>query len=467
MTACAVGENARTTDGDTEETIGGSTTSPIGPSTLEGAGTDDGPTGGIGTGLENADDMEGMGPAECGNGTVEINELCDDDNDVDADGCNSDCVPSGYVIWEETVGSAVMAVDEGQAIVADDEGNFFVAGYTATMPGTTDGWLRKLSPKGGAYWTVALQGAAAGNDAFTALALAEMQGVYVGGYTTVADMTYDGWVRKIDRFGAELWTNAFDAPDATSTVVNRVTTDADGSLLVVGYHDTMAAGNNILVRKYSPDGMVVWTRTHDGPAMGNDHGYGVAATEDGRIYVSGSETVAGESYNMWLGRYDVDGNLIWERSYNGPSGLEDYLIDVDVDPDGNAYVCGYAADVDFPWHIFVRRYDPDGEIVWTDEYSGAATLGAHCGALARDSTGDLVITGGEMRDVLGMQIRDVLVRKYSADGDVKWTTRIPGGALGPDYGRDVFVGDDQTIYATGSIDTGVDARDIWMARLTP
>ena len=420
----------------------------------------------MGTGLENADDMEGMGPAECGNGTVDLNELCDDDNEVDADGCNSDCVPSGYVMWEETVGSAVMAVDEGQGIVADDEGNFFVAGYTATMPGTIDGWLRRLSPKGGAYWTVALQGAAAGNDAFNAIALAEMQGVYVAGYTTVADMTYDGWVRKIDRFGAELWTNAFDAPGATSTVINRVATDADGSLLAVGYHDTMAAGNDIFVRKYSPDGMVVWTRSHDGPAMGNDHGYGVAATEDGRIYVSGSETVAGESYNMWLGRYDVDGNLIWERSYNGPRarglsarrgrGSRGQRVRVRLLGGRRLSVARVRAP------LRSRRRDRvDRRVPGHDE------LGAHCSALARDSRGDLVITGGEMRGMMEMPIRDVLVRKYSADGDVKWTTKIPGGALGPDYGRDVFVGDDQIIYATGSIDTGVDARDIWMARLTP
>ncbi len=451
-------------EGADEGTGSSSTTSPIGDDSAdagpEGSGSEAGPSS-----LTVADDDEGNGPADCGNGMMDLYELCDDGNEVEADGCNTDCVPSGHVVWQETVGSGAMQIDEGLGIVADGDGNFFVGGYTGSAAGTVDGWLRRLSPKGGAYWTVTLQGAAAANDSFNSVALGEEDGVYVAGYTGVADMTNDGWVRKIDRFGAELWTNAFDAPGATSTVINRAATDGDGSLIVVGYHDTMAQGNDLFVRKYSTDGMVVWTRSYDGPAMGNDIGYGVAIADDGYIYVTGSESTAGEALNMWLGRYDTDGNLIWSRSYNGAAGLDDYLLDVDVDGEANAYVCGYSASVDYPWHVFVRRYDSDGELQWTDEYPGATTLGAHCSAIAYDINGDVVITGGEMRDDLGMQVRDVLVRKYSAAGDVKWTTKIPGGALGPDYGKDVYVGPDATIYATGSIDTGADVRDIWMARL--
>jgi len=469
LLACAVGEGGRVDDeGTGDETIGGTSTGgpgtgiTVGNTTVGTEGTEGGPTS-----LTNADDDEGMGPAECGNGMLDPNEMCDDDNEVDADGCNNDCLPSGMVIWQETVGSAAAQVDEGFGVVADVDGNFFIAGYTGIAAGTTDGWLRRFSPEGGAYWTVTLMGAAGLNDAFQGIALTDGDGVFIGGYTTNADMTYDAWVRSVDRFGGEQWTNTFDAPGATATVITRVATDPDGSLLVVGYHDTMANGQNILVRKYSVDGVPIWTRSYDGPAMGNDYGYGVQATDDGQIYVTGTESVAGEGSNMWLGNYDVDGNLIWSRSYNGTASLDDYLQDVAVDPEGSAYVCGYSAAVDYPWHVFVRRYDADGQIVWTDEYPGAMVLGAHCNGIARDPTGDIVIAGGEMRDQDGTPVRDALVRKYSADGEPKWTTRVPGGAAGPDYGREVFVDAERLIYATGAIDTGADVRDIWMARLTP
>jgi cysteine-rich repeat protein len=41
------------------------------------------------------EDSDGVGDAcECGNGTVDFGELCDDGNDVNSDGCDSNCTPS-------------------------------------------------------------------------------------------------------------------------------------------------------------------------------------------------------------------------------------------------------------------------------------------------------------------------------------------------------------------------------------
>lgn len=40
----------------------------------------------------------GCEPCFCGNGTVENDEQCDDGNDVDSDGCNNNCEPSGFEV---------------------------------------------------------------------------------------------------------------------------------------------------------------------------------------------------------------------------------------------------------------------------------------------------------------------------------------------------------------------------------
>jgi hypothetical protein len=276
-------------------------------------------------------------------------------------------------------------------------------------------------------------------------------------------MTNNGVLRKVDTFGADLWISSFDAPSAMSTVVQRVTVDASGSVIVVGYADSMASGLEVMLRKYTPDGMAVWTRSYGGAAGGNDIAMGVAATDAGSLYVVGYETVAAEGTNMWLGKYDTDGNLLWARSYNGVASLDDYLDGVVTDEDDSAYVCGYESSVNYPWHSFVRKYDRDGNIVWTDEFLGETSEGAHCFGIARAPNTDLVITGG----VMNAMIRDVLVRRYTADGDVRWSEHIPGGAMGPDYGRSVMVDGAGTIYVAGSVDTGVDVRDIWVARLSP
>lgn len=464
MLACAGGESnrAETTEDETESSVGSSggatTVDPTSIGTTFGESGSDGPSS-----LTNADDDDGGGPVECGNGMVELGEDCDDGNTDDADGCNADCTPSGTVLWEQTIGSGMAAVDQGLGIVADGEGNFTVVGEAAAAGGN-DGWIRRYSPMGGAFWTLAHTGPGGGNDSLLGVALADDGSVYVAGTESAGDMTANGLLRKIDTFGADFWVSSFDAPASDgSTSVQAITIDPTGAVVVAGYHGTMAAGLEVMLRKYTPDGTAVWTRSHGGAAAGNDVGYGVAATAGGDLYVVGNESVAAEGTNMWLGKYDTDGNLLWSRSANGTASLDDHLIAVAVDDDDNAYVCGYESSVNYPWQVFVRRYAPDGVIVWTDQYLGATMEGAHCSGLARAPNGDLVLVGGEM----AAKVRSALVRRYSADGDVKWTRTYPGGAAGPDYGRAVNVGDDGTIYVTGSLDVGTDARDIWVARLSP
>lgn len=411
-----------------------------------------------------ADDDDGVGPGVCGNGVMESAEECDDGNVNDGDGCDADCRPSGSVIWQDFIGSAVQAVDEGFGITVQTDGNYIAVGYLGLADGTTDGWIRRLSPMNGAYWTTTHNGPGLGNDHFFDVAQADSEAAVVVGYQSGADMTPEGWVQKIDGFGAELWSSAFDAPGAVATtVVTSVDVDGDGSVVVVGYYDTTAGGNDMLLRKYTSEGSVVWTRSYAGAAGGNDAAQAVAVATNGDVYVAGYETAVAEGANIWLGKYDTDGNQLWARSYNGTASVDDYLSSVEVDGSGNAFVCGYEGNVTYPWHVFVRRYDPAGTIVWTDKYLGASGEGAHCFGIARAPSGDVVITGGEMRGT----VRDALIRRYGPDGDVRWTMTMPGGAMGPDYGRGVDLGLEGQIYIAGAMDTGVDARDIWLARLTP
>jgi cysteine-rich repeat protein len=464
--ACAGGQSTRDSaamETETEASVGSTVASdpsdPSAPSSTLGESDD----GNAATNLTNADDDDGGGPAVCGDGELTIDEQCDDGNTEDSDGCNADCTPSGAVIWQQSIGSGVLAVDEGYDVVADDDGNFTVVGYAATMAGPVDGWIRRYSPMGGAYWTLTHAGVGGGNDHMFGVALAPDGAAYIAGYESAADLSNNGLLRKIDTFGADLWVSSFDAPGATSTVVQRVTVDGEGSVIVAGYNDSLAAGLELMLRKYTADGMPVWTRSYGGAALGNDIAYGVAATDAGSLYVVGYESVAAEGTNMWLGKYDTDGNLLWSRSYNGVASLDDYLVGVVTDDQDNAFVCGYESSVNYPWHSFVRQYDKDGNIVWTDEFLGDTEEGAHCFGIGMAPGGDLVITGG----VMNAMIRDVMVRRYTAAGELRWSEHIPGGAMGPDYGRSVMVDGAGTIYIAGSVDTGADVRDIWVARLSP
>ena len=89
------------------------TTTDAEPSTGEempppGSSTETGPPGTSSTSAPPPDDSSstdpgtessGGVPSVCGDGVIEGLEACDDGNDADEDGCNSDCVESGTLLW--------------------------------------------------------------------------------------------------------------------------------------------------------------------------------------------------------------------------------------------------------------------------------------------------------------------------------------------------------------------------------
>jgi len=74
------------------------------------------------TGGWNVDDVciAGFRPPDCGNGTVEVTEACDDGNPTDGDGCESDCTVSPNPVCGNGIVEAGEACDDGNDDDTDD-----------------------------------------------------------------------------------------------------------------------------------------------------------------------------------------------------------------------------------------------------------------------------------------------------------------------------------------------------------
>lgn len=455
-------------DGGTQGTAGfGGSSSGSGPGSGEGSVSATSTSGPADSG-ETSSDGSGAGSDtgeadSCGDGLVQPPETCDDANDVDADGCNTDCRQSGRVLWRTTIAGG-SGIDQGFDVDVAPDGELYCVGYlTTNAEGLTDQWLHKRSAQGGMLWTRGNEGENVGSDQLRGIVIDAQERVYVAGYEAVTGQGADFFVRASDDSGTPLWTVSYNGMANSSDVANGLIMDPDGFLIAVGYENRGEDGHDVLVRKLSVDGEVMWTRTHGGATQGHDIGWDAAATDDGYYYVVGYETRGEEKTNTWVGKYDNDGNLLWDRSHNGGGQLDDLLIGAEVAPDGGVLVCGYEHREDIPWRSFVRHYDPDGTTVWTERYPGESGEGAHCFGIERDPMGDYVMVGGEIAG----GVRDVVVRKITAEGEVKWTTRVAGGSVGPDYARNLSIGPDGTIYVVGALNEGTDDRDIFVAAFAP
>lgn len=480
VTACAGGERSddagtaptasATDSGSTSSTGDGGTATTDEPSGSESdatAGTTTGTTlPGTTTTAATTDALTGDTDApvpSCGDGELGPLELCDDGNSVDGDGCNADCRPSGELLWQVTHAGMLGLVDEAMGCAVDGNNSIHVIGFVGVGPDDEDLWLRKYAADGAVLWTQTHAGTSGLTDQGRAVVVDVAETVYAAGYSHEVMADNDIVVRKHAADGSPLWTETYAGAAMKSDIASAAALTATGELVVGGATAVIDAGNDTWLRKYDSTGAVLWTRTYDGAAGSNDATQAVAVTPDGYIYAGGYEAAAGEGNNIWLGKYDADGNLLWSRLYNGAASKSDYIHGVVAMDDGGAVVCGYETSEAIPWKAFLRRYDADGLTVWTEIEEGPEEAGALCYGLDRAPDGDILFAGATIQ----AGRREPWLRRLAPDGTPRWSTVVAGAGTSASHARCIRPAPDGTLVVAGTLDEGTDSRDIWVARLSP
>ena len=99
----------------------------------------------------------------------------------------------------------------------------------------------------------------------------------------------------------------------------------------------------MLLTKYNPDGDIIWTRLLGSPSF--EIPYGVATTPDGSVYITGYTTgnLDGQTNkgveDAFLAKYNPDGDIVWTQLL-GSSSI-DTSYGVATLSDGNIYITGY------------------------------------------------------------------------------------------------------------------------------
>jgi hypothetical protein len=220
-----------------------------------------------------------------------------------------------------------------------------------------------------------------------------------------------------------IWNKTWDWGDANSVVAD------DNNLYLAGIWHYSA-----VVLKYNKDGNLIWNRTWgnnsvfdcaysiaikgnyiyvvgfcDGQLPGNlENTVEMSASSSGdgiKGYSSSpAESYRASSADVLILKYDLDGNLIWHKTWGGTDG--DYAYSVAVDST-NTYIVGFTYSYSSVGEIFILKYDFDGNMIWDRTLSGSNREAAY--SVAVDST-NIYIAGGEYGFVL----------KYDKNGNFIW-----------------------------------------------
>ncbi|MGH1342272.1 MAG: hypothetical protein ACRBN8_12010 [Nannocystales bacterium] len=394
---------------------------------------DDGVNDGSYGGCES--DCAAFGPF-CGDGMVDGPEECDDGDDTQGNGCNSDCVPSGLELW--THEEHQTPNDVCVAIVTSSSDHLYLAARIDNLDG----------------------------------------GEFAGSF----------YAQRLSASGSVDWEREH-GPLASSTQHDYVTyeaADAGDGVVVTGAHRLSATQNPVVtgysdvhsVKLSAANGDVVWTRNDEGPAFP----VGIAADDDGEFAVA---AFAGNSFDSYIFRVSEGGNAVGGADITpggevsaiafDPAGS--FLVamspaqsviqrrnagfgvlwEATLSPLGDvlALTVGEGSDVFAVGGGWVgRRASADGSEVWTVQSNDVAALGSSV-SVATTPEGDIVVAG--------VRQGAPWVARLDPEGGLRWS-RSAGedGAF-----ASVGVRTDGSIVACGTIDGGGQGDNIFVASYTP
>ncbi len=400
--------------------------------------------------------------------------------------------------WAQSFGG--LGLDAGREVTTDDDGNVFLIGSfsgSANIGGTwysgngvQEAFVAKFNSAGTLLWVNLISGP---EEDLGRGAVTDANGnVFVVGHFTDTVTFFQGqaaygaagseggqdiFVAKYGPNGNLLWYRTYGGSD------DDTATDVDwhqwsGKLYVSGGFQNRGKFGEIalfssgltdaFLMRMDGDGNTHWVKR----GGGNEHDIAAAVAVD----VSGESVyIVGDYYDevdfdgtalqsvgasdMFLAKYDADGNQIWIRS-NGGTNV-DVATNVGVDHSNRVYVSGYyqlttvfqnfSATSEGYNDVFLSQFDEDGNCNWLTSAGGDAL--DNCLGLDVAWDGTTYMTGmfdEEMfagNETITGDGYDIFILCHEPSGNLRYGRSA--GAGQSDFGMAACLGPDEVLYISG------------------
>lgn len=164
---------------------------------------------------------------------------------------------SGQLMWSVQWDDPLHHPDLPRAVAADPSGNLLIAGEADGAPA-----IWKYDPQGNLLWSAI---SAAGEGAFTHLALAADGAAYAAGY--LARNAGDFLVARYLTAGTEAWTRAYPDLEGRAEQVTAISLFPGGDVCISGPSHTLADSGTFRTFRYRTDGTLLWTQPYSDPDL--------------------------------------------------------------------------------------------------------------------------------------------------------------------------------------------------------
>jgi hypothetical protein len=274
----------------------------------------------------------------------------------------------------------------------------------------------------------------------------------VGSTKSIVPNTIVGWALMLDKNGNAAWNKTFLEGSGTEL---RFAIDLTDGFLLVGNEFLRSGDVNGYVARISSQGTLLWKTIIGGE--NTDKLFSAIATQKGFILLGSSSYNTNRDSHAWIVKIDLNGNLIWNKTYGNAT---DTVARAGVlSPDGDYMVAGYtdprgASSYDF----LLMKIDMDGNLVWNKTYGGTGTQEAHSMANAPDGYVIVGDTQSQNTDI------HAWVAKVDINGTIQWSKTLGGkNADSPSYVAAAKYGG--YLVAGFTISFGAGNRDFWLFKI--
>ena len=362
-------------------------------------------------------------------------------------------------LWTRTYGGA--DEDGAHSICFNGSAGYAIIGYTKSFgAGNRDIYFLKTTPFGDTIQTMTYGGAGEECGYYIKHTMDDGYIItgYGGGYPTHSALL----IHKTDAGGNIIWSKSY-GPDYWSFgyCVQPVIDDAG---IETGYIISARLGdvNGHCLLKTDINGDTLWTRVY--PVSYNACALAVDQTQDKGYIIAGCSGAGTfeTSWNVDLIKADSIGVWKWTRVYGDRRyGYDDAAYSIEQTSDRGYIIAAITMTYGMGgYDAWLIKTDVNGEILWARTYGGTAE---DCGfSVARTVDGGYVMSGHT--ESFGEGGRDVYVIRTNCRGDTLWTKTI--GGPNDDASYQILVTNKGEYVIVGYTESfGAGGRDVYLIKL--
>lgn len=357
--------------------------------------------------------------------------------------------------WVDRINGRGNSFDIANNLYLDDQSNAYVycTVYDSVF-GQTNICAIKYAPNGIKLWKTIYDNPFGTIDQLQDVYKDSQNNSYIAGYCSEADRIKLLLV-KINQNGDTVFSRITSIPNHETLVSHSICLDNSGNILVITDGRNLTTGKtDFIIVKYSSAGILTNYKIFEGSSDGDDNGIKILCDNSGNVFAGVNSFYNGVSFDAVIYKLDNNLNEIYTKRINGSANLDDGIVDMKLSSDNNILLAAKVSGTESEWDIGTFKINNlNGNILWQKIYNGIGNSLDLPYVITTDISDNIYVTG-YARNSPSIQSEDIIILKYDKNGNELLSKVYNDSVNGTDQGFSICTDNQKNIYVGGIADQG-------------